>query len=374
MSDNILVTPGSGATVATDDVSAVHYQKIKLDIGGDGVSKPVLQGGTDGVPVDVLSGPATGLVTKPLAGQTWPISAASAVPVSDNSGSITVDAPVGTPVFVRISSGSVAVDTLPVSGTVAVTQSTPAAVASGWPIKITDGTDTVGISTVSATKALKVDVVQTVGSTAAIADRATYTQGTSLVGVIGGEYNDSPTGPSSGQAAAVRITSTRAMQVNLRKEDGTELGIAATPLRVDVTGSTTQPVSGTVTANLKDNAGTAYSATNPLYVSRGGRAQTRVTKSVAITASQTAVALWTPASGKKFYITKIILTVSVTGTLTLFDSTNAAANLLLDGTLPTGVQNISFEEPWASSTADNILKYTSGSGMTGVFTAHGFEV
>jgi len=37
------------------------------------------------------------------------------VAVTDNSGSLTVDAPVATPVFVRLSSGSAAVDTLPVS-------------------------------------------------------------------------------------------------------------------------------------------------------------------------------------------------------------------------------------------------------------------
>lgn len=36
-------------------------------------------------------------------------------PVSDNSGSLTVDAPVGTPVFVRLSDGSSAIATLPVS-------------------------------------------------------------------------------------------------------------------------------------------------------------------------------------------------------------------------------------------------------------------
>jgi hypothetical protein len=38
-----------------------------------------------------------------------------AVPVTDNSGSLTVDAPVGTPVFVRLSDGSSAISTLPVS-------------------------------------------------------------------------------------------------------------------------------------------------------------------------------------------------------------------------------------------------------------------
>lgn len=41
MSDNIAVTPGTGATVATDDVSGVQYQRVKLDIGGDGASTPV---------------------------------------------------------------------------------------------------------------------------------------------------------------------------------------------------------------------------------------------------------------------------------------------------------------------------------------------
>lgn len=37
-------------------------------------------------------------------------------PVSDNAGSLTVDAPVGTPVFVRLSDGTTAIATLPVSG------------------------------------------------------------------------------------------------------------------------------------------------------------------------------------------------------------------------------------------------------------------
>ena len=37
------------------------------------------------------------------------------IPVTDNSGSLTVDAPVGTPVFVRLSDGATAISTLPVS-------------------------------------------------------------------------------------------------------------------------------------------------------------------------------------------------------------------------------------------------------------------
>lgn len=40
---------------------------------------------------------------------------AAAVPITDNAGSLTVDAPVGTPAFVRLSDGSAAIATLPVS-------------------------------------------------------------------------------------------------------------------------------------------------------------------------------------------------------------------------------------------------------------------
>ena len=46
---------------------------------------------------------------------TQPVSIAAAVAVTDNSGSLTVDAPVGTPLFVRLSDGASAITTLPVS-------------------------------------------------------------------------------------------------------------------------------------------------------------------------------------------------------------------------------------------------------------------
>lgn len=38
MADNIAVTPGSGATVATEDVAGVQHQKVKVEFGGDGVA------------------------------------------------------------------------------------------------------------------------------------------------------------------------------------------------------------------------------------------------------------------------------------------------------------------------------------------------
>jgi len=44
MVDNIDITPGTGKSVRTDDVSGVHMQIVKLDAGGDGLSVPIVAG------------------------------------------------------------------------------------------------------------------------------------------------------------------------------------------------------------------------------------------------------------------------------------------------------------------------------------------
>ena len=42
MADNLDITPGAGVKVATDDVGGIHYQRIKLDFGGDGLTVPLI--------------------------------------------------------------------------------------------------------------------------------------------------------------------------------------------------------------------------------------------------------------------------------------------------------------------------------------------
>jgi hypothetical protein len=42
MADNVAITAGTGTSIATDDVSSVHFQKVKLDLGADGASDPVI--------------------------------------------------------------------------------------------------------------------------------------------------------------------------------------------------------------------------------------------------------------------------------------------------------------------------------------------
>lgn len=89
MADNLTTQSATPATVpastviATDDVGGVHYQLVKLAFGA----------------LDTATLVATG----------------AGLPISDAGGSLTVDAPAGAPVFMRLSDGTSAITTLPVS-------------------------------------------------------------------------------------------------------------------------------------------------------------------------------------------------------------------------------------------------------------------
>jgi hypothetical protein len=58
MADNVTIPATGGGTatpvIATDDVGGVHYQEVKIDLGGDGVSSPLLRGqqiAANGIPI-----------------------------------------------------------------------------------------------------------------------------------------------------------------------------------------------------------------------------------------------------------------------------------------------------------------------------------
>ncbi len=53
MSDNVGITPGTGANIAADNVSDVFYQKVKFDVGGDGSTLPV-SATANAIPVKAL--------------------------------------------------------------------------------------------------------------------------------------------------------------------------------------------------------------------------------------------------------------------------------------------------------------------------------
>ncbi len=163
MADNIAITAGAGTAIKTDQGSSTsaHMQVMKLAYSADGDETLVLAD-ADGLEVQI--GKSVDLTVQPKAATAFPVTDNGGVlSVDDGAGSLTVDAPAATPVAVRLSTGAAFIDTIPVSdagstlsiddnsssitvdGTVAVTQSTPASSTNGWPVKVTDGTDTVGL-------------------------------------------------------------------------------------------------------------------------------------------------------------------------------------------------------------------------------------
>lgn len=408
---NVPVTPGAGANIAADLVGGVEYQAVKLDLGGPGASVPASAGSSGGLKVEIANTPNVGI--------------AGSVTVVASS-PLAVSAPTNAPVGVRLSDGTSPITTLPVSGSVTAQQGTPAANASGWPVKITDGTNTAGLTS----GALNVAVVQSV-PTGAETDKGAFTEGTSVVAVIGGEYNDSPSAPAAGQAAAVRITPNRAEHVNLRRQDGTEIGTSANPVRVDPTGTTTQPVSGTVAVTLPSGSQAAAGVQTANYNTGGGTATTPMqgialpgntgpvaggtptapvridptgttTQPVSgtVTANQGGApwqvqnapstsgvwkahvtygasasdqTIYAPVGGKTVYVEGIIITPTATGALLkIYDNSNADVDMLYCGQPPLGSIVITPARPIPLSAVNNILRYATGSGAAGDIVAWGY--
>ncbi len=95
----------------------------------------------------------------------------------------------------------------------------------------------------SGNTAFRVNCVVGCSSSAGFTDNSAFTAGTTAESNVGGVYNDGLSALSSGNAAAARMTSSRALHVNLRNASGTEIGTASNPVRIDPVGTTTQPVS-----------------------------------------------------------------------------------------------------------------------------------
>ncbi len=91
MSDNFLFDPGTTTTAAADDVSGVLYPRVKLTMGADGAAD-----------MDLDSGQQTMVNSLPVA----IASNQTAIPINDNSGSITIDGSVTATAIGDVASGS----------------------------------------------------------------------------------------------------------------------------------------------------------------------------------------------------------------------------------------------------------------------------
>lgn len=446
MADNVGYTPGSGALIKTDQGSSsgAHMVITKLAESTDGGENLVPASATYGLSVDVTRVQGA-------------VSVTGGVNVSDGGGSVTVD-----------DGGS----SLTVDGSVTANQGTPGPTSSPWPVRLSDGTVTASMAMVAGSGALRVAVVDQSGAST-MADGANFTEGSSSITVVGGFYSDSPEiSLTEDSASALRLTSARGLHANLRTAGGAEFGTASAPIRVDPTGTTTQPVSGTVTANLPSstNAGAAAKIINyhtgsgtdnvtvfglalpsgtgaviggtasaPIRVDPTGSTTQPVSGTVTANqgaanatpwnqnlshvggasvataaagvqkvgvsdasgaaftqsnpmpsasaphayawmqartfgASETAVALKAPSGGKTLVLTSIVIVMASAGIFKLFDGTDSDSTTIFRGALPAGVHVINFASPVKLSAANNVLRYSTGAGAGGDITVHGYEI
>lgn len=120
-----------------------------------------------------------------------------------------------------------------------------------------------------------------------------------------------------------------------------------------------------------------FDRTGRLMVGTRATPRTIVHAQVAYTAAQTAATVYTPASGKKLCVTHLVISASAAGTVKLFDNSDSSGNAwspILSLAANGGWDaHFSDEAPLVMSAADNVLKYTSGSGAAGSIWLHGWE-
>lgn len=225
---------------------------------------------------------------------------ADAVPVTDNSGSLTVDAPVGTPVFVRLSDGSSAISTLPVS------------LASVPSHAVTNaGTFAVQVDGSALTALQKID-------DPVLVDDAAFTPATSSVMMMGAQLDDSsPDSVDEGDAGAVRMSSNRNLYVRIRDNAGNERG-----LNIDANGALAATVTNATATNLNaavvGNASSGASDSGgPVKVGAIGVS----TEPASVTSGQR-VNFYATLSGKQIVLPYSLPENNLSGTASATDTSN----------------------------------------------------
>lgn len=407
MADNVAITAGSGTNVATDDVGGVHFQKVKLDGGGDGVSAPIGGDATYGLDVDVTRVSGNVTVVQATAANLKVDASGVAVPITDNSGSLTVDAPVGTPVFVRLSDGTSAIAALPVTdngGTLSVddgggTLTVDGTVAISGTVPVSDGSGSLtvddggGSLTVDGTVTAACNdgggslTVDDGGLTLSVDDGGGSLTVDGTVGISGtvpvsdaggsltvdGTVSISGTVPVSDAGSSLTVDGT--VTVNQGSSGG---GLWNCNLSYISGGAIVPAAVGVMKTAAVDEAGAAFAETNPLPVRLAYPEHTRFRYAVTYSASQADIPLFTPTGGKRYVLEGYIVSPTATGVVKIFDNTNAAANMHFQGT-PNGTAPgshivVTPTNPMASAAVNNVLRYSTGAGAAGDITVWGYEV
>lgn len=366
----IQITQGSGTAMQVDTSNQGAMQVVKLAVSNLGDTTLIPATAANGMLVDVSRVQGTVAVTGTFWQATQPVSGSVSITGTPNvavtnTPNIGTVATITNPVTVT---GTVNIGTsVSVTGTIGASQGAAAATGGAWPITITDAVNAITLQSVSGTYAVPVKVLAGVGVAVSQADKSAFTEGSTACNPIGAVYNDAFAGdPSAGQASVLRMTQKHALHVNFRKSDGTEIGTSSNPVAVV----------GASSGNLPVSQGTPAASTAPWLVQNqpSGLAtgQAAWKDHAAFTASLSDQTIHAPSTGKTLYIEGIIITVSGSGLLKVYDHVTGAP--IYWGTPPVGaVIPITPSRPIPTSAVNNILRYATGSGAAGDISAWGYE-
>jgi hypothetical protein len=203
MADNTELNPGTGGDIiASDDVSGVKYQVVKLAVGADGAASLVAN--ANPIPISDAGGN---------------------ISIDDGGNTITVDGTVAVTnagTFATQVDGAALTALQLIDNIVAVEDAVAGSGYSGVPflaVRQDSHSDLAAdgdfISpTIDADGGLRVSIVAGAGSGGtAVADDADFTDGTTSLTPIGGVYESTPSSVTDGDIGMAGITSTRALRV-----------------------------------------------------------------------------------------------------------------------------------------------------------------
>lgn len=176
---------------------------------------------------------------------------------------------------------------------------------------------------------------------------------------IGGELDDTtPVAATEGNVSPARITAQRGLHTNLRDNAGTEVATASDPLRVDPTGTTTQPISA---SSLPLPSGAATSANqladghnvtvdnasgaSAVNVQDGGNSLTVDNATISVV-----------GSGTEATAQRVTIATDSTGVLSVDDNGSALS-------IDDGGNVISVDDAGGTLTVDNAALSTTGGGV-----------
>lgn len=345
MADNLTVTAGTGTTIGADEIAAVKYQRIKMILGADGTN--------DGDVSSANPMPVTGTVTANLGATDNAV--LDAIAASDAS----IDSKI-----TACNTGAVVVSSsaLPSGASTAANQSTIIGHVDGLETtltalnnKLVTGT-VIGDVNLGATDNAVLDSIAakdfaTQTTLAALNTKVTACN-TGAVVLAAGTAN-------IGDVDVLSLPAIPAGTNNIGDVDIASIAAGDNNIgNVDVV--TLPAVTGAVTANPSKLATTDDADFMRKYYTSTGAATDGV--------------IWSPAAGKRWYVTDLIINTSAAATITLEDDLTAGDAVVMKFELAAnGGTVINFKTPLASGEDAADLMVTTSAGNIYI-TAVGYEV